>query len=706
MTTYTVSAGVTSSGIALHPGDDMAVLAGGTAVGTTISSAEQDVFGTASDTTVGFYGGQQVSAGGVAVATTVASGGKLQVYSGGTAIGGTVQSGGLLTVSAGGSNRQTIAASGGVEGVGAGGTQSGDVVQSGGFDFVFAGGTAEAVTVEAGGTLIIQSGGLVSTPSIAAGGVVINGSATMVSAGQIASGLTVQMGDSVAVLSGGSAVALTETFAGFVVVQSGGVAVGATVYNEFDVAPGGTALDTTLGRAPGLFDGGWLLVSSGAVADGITLAAGGAMELGVGALTSGIVFAGSAAYLMIDAYDSSTMPSVTLSGFAVNDTIDFDSLYYDPSASATLLAGNVLQVADAGTTLDVRLNPARNFAGASFFVTPDYREGGVDVTTNAAPCFRAGTRIRTPRGEVPVEALRAGDTVLLAQGGTRPVRWIGRRHVDCRRHPRPHDVWPVRVAAGAFAEGQPIADLWLSPDHAVLVGGALIPVRYLLNGATIRQERAASVSYFHVELDAHDALLAEGLPCESYLDTGNRAAFADGGAAVHLHPDFALHVWQARGYAPLIRSGDRLAAARGDLLARAQTLGHRMTDAPGLCVMAGDRRLPAARDGRVWRVRSGGGAGNIRLVSRVWVPAHMHPAETDTRPLGVALSRLWLDGRAVGLDSPALGTGWHAAEPDLRWTDGAAVLLRPAAEMLAFELAMTGSYWLEARSGARCVLRQ
>ena len=90
---------------------------------------------------------------------------------------------------------------------------------------------------------------------------------------------------------------------------------------------------------------------------------------------------------------------------------------------------------------------------------------------------------------------------------------------------RPHDVWPVRVSAGAFGDAQPGRDLLLSPDHAVFLDGALIPIRYLINGRTVVQEFAAEVSYYHVELPEHSVILAEGLPCESYLETGNRAAF-------------------------------------------------------------------------------------------------------------------------------------------------------------------------------------
>jgi hypothetical protein len=75
----------------------------------------------------------------------------------------------------------------------------------------------------------------------------------------------------------------------------------------------------------------------------------------------------------------------------------------------------------------------------------------------------------------------------------------------------------------------------LSPDHALFVDGLLIPVRYLCNGATIRQDARSEVTYFHVELDRHDILRAEGLPVESYLDAGNRGAFENATRAIGGH---------------------------------------------------------------------------------------------------------------------------------------------------------------------------
>ena len=189
---------------------------------------------------------------------------------------------------------------------------------------------------------------------------------------------------------------------------------------------------------------------------------------------------------------------------------------------------------------------------------------GSTISVNGVtPCFAAGTRVSTRRGEVPVEALRVGDMVqLLPAGCFAPVTWLGHRTVDCRRHPEPRKVRPVRVSAGAFGLGRPVWDLFLSPDHAIFVNDVLIPVKLLTNGTTIAQVAVDEVTYWHVELPRHAVLLADGLPAESYLDTGDRGNFANGGGPITLHPDFASRIWDAKGCAPLVVSGPQLVAAR------------------------------------------------------------------------------------------------------------------------------------------------
>jgi collagen type I/II/III/V/XI/XXIV/XXVII alpha len=227
---------------------------------------------------------------------------------------------------------------------------------------------------------------------------------------------------------------------------------------------------------------------------------------------------------------------------------------------------NVLTVSSGGVNQSLDVSGFAN--GTIFNAQPDTGTG-----TEVLACFAAGTRIRTLSGEVPVERLREGDRILTAAGETKSISWIGHRRIDCRRHPKPRDIWPVRVRAGAFGDMAPCRDLWLSPDHAVSVDGVLIPIKHLINDISIEQVPVHEVIYHHVELPRHEVLLAEGLPCESYLDTGNRSNFANGGGSVALHPDFSCFRWEAEACAPLIVTGPKLDAVveRVSALARAPT---------------------------------------------------------------------------------------------------------------------------------------
>lgn len=122
---------------------------------------------------------------------------------------------------------------------------------------------------------------------------------------------------------------------------------------------------------------------------------------------------------------------------------------------------------------------------------------------------------------------------MTASGAFRPIKWLGHRNIDCRSHPDPYAVMPLRIAAHALASNRPARDLFVSPGHSIcidMLGEVLIPASSLVNGTTIIQEDVDSVTYWHVELDTHDIILAENLPCESYLDMGNRGFFAENDA--------------------------------------------------------------------------------------------------------------------------------------------------------------------------------
>jgi T5SS/PEP-CTERM-associated repeat protein len=183
-------------------------------------------------------------------------------------------------------------------------------------------------------------------------------------------------------------------------------------------------------------------------------------------------------------------------------------------------------------------------------------------------CFAEGTCIETISGFVAVEKLRVGDGLVTPHEdeASKSIVWIGQRKVNCRAHPAPQTVWPVRVSAGAFGENVPRRDLYLSPDHAVFVNDVLVPVKLLINGTSITQVQRPKVTYYHVELPRHAVILAEGLPVESYLDAGDRVNFHQGGETIRLFPDFAARLtpnaallWETRGAAPLILTGLRRA---------------------------------------------------------------------------------------------------------------------------------------------------
>ncbi len=180
-------------------------------------------------------------------------------------------------------------------------------------------------------------------------------------------------------------------------------------------------------------------------------------------------------------------------------------------------------------------------------------DGNQTLGAYAPVCFATGTLIRTRRGEIAVEALRVGDMAVTASGALRPIIWIGNREITAEGPALPFHQQPVRVSAGAFGHGLPVRDLFLSPGHPVLVGadadnegGVLVPVMCLINGTTVVRTPRARVTYWHVELDAHDILLAEGLPAESYIDGGDRAFFVEASDHALHNPDFVAPGWNGR----------------------------------------------------------------------------------------------------------------------------------------------------------------
>ncbi len=309
-------------------------------------------------------------------------------------------------------------------------------------------------------------------------------------------------------------------------------------------------------------------------------------------------------------------------------------------------------------------------------------------------CFLAGTRIATPAGPIAVEALRAGDAVLTAAGRPAALRWIGCRAVDAASPIERELHYPVRVRRDAVAPGVPARDLLVTGDHALWIDGRLIPARLLVNGVSIVAERAmVDFTYFHLELDRHDLLLAEGLACESYLDTGNRHMFSSVTVMPAMRAD-AASVYAARGVAPLALAADLVEPVWRRLAARAGVAAPACVAAPGegaVDLLAGGVRLRpiCAASGRLLFALPAGVSEAV-IASDTMRPSERQPWLDDRRRLGVAVRRIRVqaggESRDIALDAPALADGWHGVERTrataLRWTAGEAALRLPAGARL------------------------
>src|SRR5262249_19293413 len=141
------------------------------------------------------------------------------------------------------------------------------------------------------------------------------------------------------------------------------------------------------------------------------------------------------------------------------------------------------------------------------------------------------TRIRTPHGERRIEDLTLGEEVTVLSGEAKSIQWIGSQHFRKGAGADwPEALLPVCVSSFALDEHTPHKDLYLSPNHALCIDGVLIPAIYLVNGTSIVQampEGVEQIEYFHIELETHEVIFAEGAAAESLLVTSDCETFAD-----------------------------------------------------------------------------------------------------------------------------------------------------------------------------------
>lgn len=248
-----------------------------------------------------------------------------------------------------------------------------------------------------------------------------------------------------------------------------------------------------------------------------------------------------------------------------------DTYYWSPGDGDDAVDGDaddfIVINAEGYTTQPGAGGATEVHVGDEFFTVFD-----VPVDNIVIVCFLEGTRIMTARGEVPVEQLRVGELVVSPESGRaalQPVVWLGHARTPVARHPDPQRVAPIRIAAGALADGVPCRDLRVSPEHALFLDGHLVPAKYLVDGIGIVQETTQeAVTYWHVELPEHGLLLAEGAAAESYFEDSNRQYFDAPGVTL-LVTDFAPGGrYDTEACHPVLRDGPVLEVLRRRIASR------------------------------------------------------------------------------------------------------------------------------------------
>jgi len=188
--------------------------------------------------------------------------------------------------------------------------------------------------------------------------------------------------------------------------------------------------------------------------------------------------------------------------------------FYTLGGGGTITASNGHASGATSTTLATNVGNTSVQIDANGNVTQSaHTRGGI-------PCFVAGSQVMTSEGLRPVEDILPGDQVLTMDRGFRTVTWTGRKTVKATGR-----FAPVVIRKGTLGAKR---DLWLSPQHRVLLTGweaevyfgreeVLVPAIALGNCATIVRRNCVDVTYVHLMFDRHQVIYSERLATESFL---------------------------------------------------------------------------------------------------------------------------------------------------------------------------------------------
>ncbi|NVN45076.1 Hint domain-containing protein [Asaia siamensis] len=506
---------------------------------------------------------------------------------------------------------------------------------------------------------------------------------------------------------------------------------------------GGTAIISTGASALSSttidVDGGNATLASGLVANALSgttvnINSGGVFSNGSGLLSllsgSTINFGQGGGTFIANAGGALVnLSSTTITGFnAARDIIQFTNLSSTPAAYQISTSGNsqTITVTDgSGNTIASMSVTGVNFTAGTYStsgrgpLTINKTGTTLSIEALASVCFLAGSMIRTPEGDKPVETLESGDSVVVNANGEQEIRkiiWVGSRNKKVNPdYSDDESGYPVRIRKHSLGSGNPYQDLLVTSEHCIFIEGKFIPARMLVNGINIVYDRTITeYRYYHLETAEHSVIYANGAETESYLDTGNRIAFTSASASGATPLRGSLD-W-SRSAAPLCVDREFVEAVFMACKQRSAMMMPACHDEEPITTADRNIRL-VTEDQSILLPRRvlpdkvvfflPPDIRTLKLQSNMSRPCDViGPFVDDRRSLGVLVGKITLFEADKTSEvhthlKDNQSTGWHSLErQDMRWTDGNALLVIPERRpesfaIISIEVLAGGPYLLE-----------
>ncbi|MDJ0824848.1 MAG: Hint domain-containing protein [Rhodobacter sp.] len=232
--------------------------------------------------------------------------------------------------------------------------------------------------------------------------------------------------------------------------------------------------------------------------------------------------AGDDVFVLADGSDDDT-----ITDFDTDDD-DGDGFFNDQLdvTNLTDAGGNPVDAWDVVVSDDGSGNALLSFPNGESVVlqgvAPSEVTGAQLLNSAGIPCFTPGTLIATPRGEVPIEALKTGDRVTTRDGPPQEILWLGERSLGPPDLLAAPHLKPILIPQGAVGNHTP---LLVSPQHGMLFG----PDHGLDGERFVRAKHLAEapgpvriahgkrrVRYIHLMCARHQVIYANGAPTESF----------------------------------------------------------------------------------------------------------------------------------------------------------------------------------------------